>query len=553
MDLRDCRFRIYSKFFTALGNIDTVIVEKVISDCFSAFNVKETFRIAERGNNCLSIAAISSQNDLNNKIIVNSTLPLKICEVLQDVLKAVSGPVTQNLLGYLSSMFLLLKFLIHALQTDPFKNWFGSPGNCSFLGQLIHFLSVAYLDKGLLVKDNLQTDRLLGHIHRLQSATVTLVKRMVSFHRQNQLVFIDILKSLLSKECKVDLGLMNNSFLKRLVLQVILDEEEVVVQLKRRDDNENVSESPQRKTLVTMENMVSKRLRLSDSLSSLFPVTNEDKAPKEERPKQPVATNEPSTGFHSEDWFDDGDWNDGPSYSVLFATANSATQKRQQKQNEASSEKGTGNELPLVIDFYHPCIVKKPLSHDLTIGQVIYILDSRSEPYTNGSITLFAEVREQVKDDVHCLTQYAMIKAATYPSLLRVFAMNGGIQLLANHKRMCLSGEFGKTISVSISFLLKFVQLSGFSDMLLKEPRKAEYLLRLMLGVEHNSDGGQLVILFVIIFFWNFRHSPTCPPLNQDSILYQSFHPLPKFPPSTKVSTLDPQVPTTTFTWPSSP
>lgn len=511
MDVTEHRFKECTKLLSVLSVLDENALHTVLADCNSAIECNETWKLADAASNALSIASIVSQNEKNSKVVITARLPSKICSLLQSMVNIVSNTTPADLRGYLASMHSLLQFLINSLECSLFQEWLGSINNSSFLKPLIQFLSMAYLDKCLLTKDENERDLILSDIHKLQSTTIRLVKRMVLFNPANQIVFVSIIKSLLFKETRPEFSLINNSFLKRLVLQLILEEDEVDVYVERLQNATSVSSQRNDTPQSRFKHMIMKRLRVSDTLGSIFPIPEKSTAATEVQPKQTATANEYSAITQPEDWLDDGEWAD------LYSSAKSAAEKRHAKPHpETEAKKDTTNKL-LCIAYYDKDVSKEALPHELTIGQLMYAHGNTKQSNSHRTLSLYAEVYKEEKGKEKRPLSNELLTMPCQPSLLHVFAADGGIQLLAEHSRISLSGEFGQTVSTSISFIMKFVPLAGFSNMFLNETKKAEYLLRLMLGVEENSDGGMLIY---DLFRRSFVLLPFCPKVKKMSRLH---------------------------------
>ena len=497
MDVTDCRFKGYTKLVTVLSVLDENALHTVLADCNAAIECNETWKLAEAASNALSIASMVSQNEQNSKLVIAASLPPKICSLLQSMVNIVSNTTPTDLRGYLASMHSLLQYLINSVESSLFQEWLGSVNNSSFLRPLIQFLSMAYLDKCLLSEDANERDLILSDIHKLQSTTIRLIKGMVLFNPANQIVFVSVIKSLLFKETRPELSLINNSFLKRLVLQLILEEDEVDVYVERLQSDTSVSPQRNDPPQSRFKNMIMKRLRVSDTLGSIFPIPEKNTAATEVQPKQTATANEYSAIIQQpEDWLDDGDWAD------LYSSAKSAAEKRHPKPHpETETKKDTTDKL-LCIAYYDKDVSKEALPHELTIGQLMFAHGNTEQSNKHRRLSLYAEVYKEEKGKEKRQTSVELLTTPCQPSLLHVFAADGGIQLLAEHSRVSLSGEFGQTISTSIGFIMKFVPLAGFSNMFLNETKKAEYLLRLMLGVEENSDGGMLIYVKFLFHFY---------------------------------------------------
>lgn len=513
MELSDCLLKNCSKLLSSLAVFNPRALDAILTRCIFHVTNHKSSGFAKEGKVFLAVISTMSRSEAIAKLIIDSDLPSIVCSLIQEIVVHLSSSTEDNLGSFLCSLHVLLKYLCTALNCYAFKEWLGQLENCSFVHPLLEFMSTAYLDLCLQSKYGNDRAAILGKIHQLQHTTIKLLKRMTSFNGRNQMVFVDVIEKLLSHDVKAERSLINNSFLKRLVLQLILEEEAIVVELRRlngavskclisHDELQKMGRSSQDFSTVTR-----RRLSLSDRLSSLFPEVKDAPPCSNEKPKQPSVANEVGSTFQNDDWPEDADWNDHSNMSVLFASANSASAKRQSRLDSTRASKKESINTSYVIEYYHGGISKDSLPHDLSFGQILHILQRNSLPCINGVLTLHVDIKVKAREVPNNLTQIAMLQSDACPTLLHVFAADGGIQLLARHSRSSLSGEFGETISSSIGFLMKFVSLTGFSKMFLKDNQKAEYLLRLMLGEEENRNGGipldTVIIITKLLLYWN--------------------------------------------------
>ena len=490
--MKEHQLKSCSKLLASLVMFDTQSLEAFKDKCLCLLEKNDLFGVSDEEKVLLNVLSTMGQNQGVVKSLIESRLPLKICSHIGRVLGILSRANSDDLYRYFLSLYTLLSYIYYSLTAVDFKEWIGSIDNLAFLQPLLEFLSTAYLDKCLVAEGNTNHDSVLGLIHKLQHITILMVKRMTSFNHQNQALFVRVVKKLLSSDTRPETSLFNNSFLKRLVLQLILEEETVIVQFQRGGEAENESECTAMDSFnINLKSVTRARLRLSDPLSSIFSDRKGPQSCPNEKPKKPPIVDEVESTYHFVESPEDADWGDNPNMSAILASAQSAAEKRQGKTESVSNDKAASDSVSYGIEYYLNRICKDSLPLELTIGQILYILEGNKLPCDSGLLTLYVQVKQIADGAQKSLKQLSMLQSDTYPTLLRVFAADGGIQLLAKHSKISLSGQFGQAISTSIGFLMRFVSLSGFSDIFLKESQKAEHLLRLMLGEEESSSGGK--------------------------------------------------------------
>ena len=497
-------FRDIAVLLSCTTVVDRSCLEKMTNECIHTLEIDDKSDRHTLQNTTLPIISILTRNEENCRYIISTLLPEKVFERILFILAHVSGDKTL-LRSQLSALIVLIDYFLCSADSPLFRTWIGHPSHCTFLKPLIVFLcSAAYLEKCLLAVNLDDRGLLLSDIHSLQSLTVMFIRKLVSCNLCNQKVFVDIIKDVLFKENFSGMSINNNSFLKRLVLQVILEEPEVTVVVTRADSTQSREINIAGYLNKNIRRSVVKRLRLSDPLSMMFRPTKTKKLTKKsENGSAAAAGTEPlKTSLFADNWADEGDWAEPADVPMLVTSAKYAAEKRQSKAPITASGSQEKSQMKYDMLLYNPLISENALPQGLTAGQVLHLLAANEHGSQNSSFVVRADIVPNTKGSKKRATEDCLLSSPSYPSLLRIFAADGGIEMLAKHNRSVLAGEFGKAIATSVGFILKFVTLTGFSDVFLKESKKAEYLLRLMLGVEETSEGG--ACFFFLCWISNF-------------------------------------------------
>ncbi|XP_064622207.1 baculoviral IAP repeat-containing protein 6-like isoform X2 [Lineus longissimus] len=189
-----------------------------------------------------------------------------------------------------------------------------------------------------------------------------------------------------------------------------------------------------------------------------------------------------------------------------------------------------------VLSMYHTLMPKQPLPPDLTLAQVLVMLHQRGllqgQPSLEFTVKLGTKRVSTLKNisqvkvekeyspcdnDTKLIPEQVLLETQSLPSPLQVFASQGGLALLAEHLPLLYpeitrqdifepmpsgsNNQSSKQPSPSlptipphslVAFGL-FLRLPGYAEVLLKERKKAQCLLRLVLGVTDDGDGGHIL------------------------------------------------------------
>ncbi|KAL4237916.1 Baculoviral IAP repeat-containing protein 6 [Mactra antiquata] len=209
-----------------------------------------------------------------------------------------------------------------------------------------------------------------------------------------------------------------------------------------------------------------------------------------------------------------------------------------------------------ILSLCHKLITNKSLPSELTLSQLINVLQGHGLTqglnvldFTLQVQTGPIDLRMDITDDIDDIPDSVLLSSATFPTSLQIFASVNGLALLAEHlpllypeiSSQITSTESGETtpnantttdpnqdwVTVDsypedyymlyepmspvpqtnrghhignptipphslVAFGL-FLRLPGYAEVLLKERKKAQCLLRLMLGVTDDGGGGQIL------------------------------------------------------------
>ena len=205
------------------------------------------------------------------------------------------------------------------------------------------------------------------------------------------------------------------------------------------------------------------------------------------------------------------------------------------------------------LSLYHKLITNQCLPLDMTLSQLLQVLQNNGLPQGQCVIDFalqlgMKEVGKDLSDDINEIPDDVLLASPSYPTALQVFASVGGLALLAEHLPL-LYPEISRQMTTSdpvtetqpgtvhdpsqdwvtidsypeelyelyepmspapstntshnicnpsipphslIAFGL-FLRLPGYAEVLLKERKKAQCLLRLVLGVTDDGEGGHIL------------------------------------------------------------
>ena len=214
--------------------------------------------------------------------------------------------------------------------------------------------------------------------------------------------------------------------------------------------------------------------------------------------------------------------------NLSFAAGMTVKTKRTDKDESASAGAGPHNkkqdspldECSVSVCHYHKLLPEGSIPHITTLSQVMKALEDRGSP--SGMSYL-----ELTWDECPALGRRSwentrLLSAPPLTCPLEIFAGLGGLAVLSTHlpRRLMLAPSEAQGLSESsgtssylaslplplsslpssvlsavpthslVAFGL-FLRLPGYPEVLLRDKLKAQYLLRLLLGAEDDSDGGE--------------------------------------------------------------
>ncbi len=460
-----------------------------------------------------SLVSHVARNDENSHFLVQSQLPGRLCHFVKTFIDSYSSELSvERIRACISTSILVVTFFDASCRSSVFRSFMASSSCCDFLKTLIVFLSsFNFKKRGTPISNGAplsertpllggECEMVLSEVYALQSQTINLIKKISSLNEENAAIVADVIKDVIYQNDSSESTIENNSFFKCLILQIIFEEKAPSIllceknhiyspQLKYKPESCCIPSSLQLSTI--------RHVRLSDTLGIVHKELDES---SNNQPKDYPPETKQRTDDYVEDEFLE------TNVSMMVEAANVVTVKRQTKESYNIQQPENSNKNEFHLRIFSPQL-DEYLPKDLTIGQLLRLL--RADPINQATDFLYLQVEQMPQNSENCTeANMELLHSAAHPSFLQVFAAKDGIQLLTSRK-ILLSGELGKTLSTSAKFLLKFICLNGFSDVFLKKGKRAEYFLRLMVGVDETSEGGKmfLELLDYVLFSYIFQIS----------------------------------------------
>lgn len=430
----------------------------------------------------------------------------------------------------------LLEFLTLCLGHHQLKDWLGSEEGSSFWRSLLSFLTDCHSRVSTRDPSRVSTrDTSLVYVcprvlASLQTTSLRYFKTCVSGHLRNQQNLARVLFELLARESDDVKPKTLSGFLRRLVLELLLDDDHMTLAVTCSNVTSqsvvtspgNASQSPlwhprfgtsnscklvsvrtNTKGQEILDTMVVNPLQQLQSLSSGV----NDTAQKTSETLQDLA-----------ELFEFGDLSKHEAFT-LTSSAFSVKHKRDKKKEEGTSNEGTGVNNPnpdvkLPIENWLCCkdgpLAEIPLPKDITVSQIMQTVVEHGQGM--GTTCLRLDIRSPMDHNTSIPSEKScdMISQKSVSTLLEVFSELGGLALIANHLpprfSLGMSSDSNRTATSlynpvvvtslvpghSLMGFTMFLRLPGYASILLENQQNACYMLRLILGVDDSGDGGKI-------------------------------------------------------------
>lgn len=496
----------------------------------------------------LTTLATASQSGIASQMLLDSGLLELMVDGIVDFCDEASkspeqedGGQKRNTSSIHSSLLPnLLRFLMSCCKEPSITNWMGD-GGCRFWFPLLSKLSGGN-------SDHRNSPPSISSYNRfaIEAATVELLCSCVRFHPRNQEQMACLLVDTIgSQESPTPSNTSNrgtqvSSFIRQLVLQMLLEEETVLVCLHVEGD---LKLQTFRSIDFFHQNGWHPRFGAGHSFmllsaklsSSLQELGVQILLPKSVKPVEPVIEEKPSKPLVVEGVADPHDLGlyEGFEFleSVSLAAGLNVKSKRADKGEAQANKEGNpatvhnqSHSSKLSCSFYHDVFSDTPLPQTWTLGQLLQSLMEKGFPC--GSSFLELSFVTQGQKNSHD----ASPSAAPLLTPLDVFAKQDGLAKLSMHLPChtitapsanpggklerggdTFEGRFPSypsrlplpLVSLPASVLSTvpahslvafglFICLPGYDKVLLQDRLRARYLLRLLLGTKQDGDGGEL-------------------------------------------------------------
>ena len=445
-----------------------------------------------------------------------------------------SGKLSQNSPEALEKM---LEFLTLCLGHHKLKDWLGSEEGSLFWQSLLSFLTdchsrVSTQDSSRDISHVTVRPRVLAS---LQATSLRYFKKCASGHVRNQQNLARVLHELLARESDEVMSKTLTGFLRRLVLELLLEDDYVTLAVTCSNITSqsvvtspgNASQSPLWHPRFGASNsckLVSVRVNTKvqeilnmivvnplQQLQTLSSGVN-DTSRKTSETLQDIAAELLELGDLSKH---EAFTLSSSAFNVKHKRSNHGDKKKDQGSN---SKEGTGVDTPapevkLPAENWVCCqngpLAGVPLKKDTSVSQIIQTVVEHGQ--NMGTICLRLDIRSHAN-----LTNAVFEEKSRDPlsrksvsTLLEVFSELDGLALIANHLpprfSLGMNSDSARIVTSlynpvvmtslvpghSLMGFTMFLRLPGYATILLENQQNACFMLRLILGVDDSNDGGE--------------------------------------------------------------
>lgn len=481
----------------------------------------------------LETVALASRSPTAIQQLLDSGLPKLLNSAIYEFCSDQNNSVP---MAKLEKVTVILQFFTDICDEKMLRDWLGSPDGSSFWPHLLHWLC-----KKPFSSSSIQSE---AHVN-LEEVCVKFLSKCCLCHSANQARLAKVLCDVISLQQNGISG-----FLRRLILQLLLENEKVPVSIEADETLYKTSKMPQvyipahpafKQTYNRTMLYLSTTTTLGDILEQhLFFNTTY---------KSDTNLSKKSSTTIKKDMLKDFFVTDFSDLSVAAGVTakdkrakdlkNQATATPQSKKKRYTSEAVSGSDV--MEGRLVKCLAfsDQPLPLNLNLGQLLRLMESKNItndwPYIHLTICQSKnnEDKNQNKDAIKLIQQQQPICSA-----LQVFSSMGGLALLAqnlptiypeavripNVEKSTLdqsdsdwikleecddiyedieetvgssspsksSGVISHIPPHSLTAFSLFLRLPGYAEVLLKDTKKALCLLRLMLGVTDDGEGGDI-------------------------------------------------------------
>ena len=458
-DTRQVTFIYLGRFLKLLVMIKPEIFMKYL---VVAEKVLEKLSIASEGTTkddnkaLLSIVFCENKNDetvQRNISTLLDNLSSLVCTIITRTKRNMDDVCNRNLKVICS---LVSVFNLFTLSGNDIYTWFSTDSGRKFWKPLVHFVCGTQSSGG----NSLQ-------LFTLQRETISLFHEILYLNPTNQEFFCKLLINLL-EEVKAKKRSMTG-YMKLMVLQLVIAEDTITVHFKSKCEMyilQNTHRLNMRIT-ATLNEIEQTLLKIRGSVYDNTAKTEKEKVSSSNDNNLPAGLTE-----------------------YMLQTGKMAAFKRQNRTKpeakHAEKPKSTANNQ-LLIEFFLADLSDKPLPKTLQFGQVLQLLYDKDPelllkpPLLEYSVSYAATNSKEGGE----FSGREILETPCMCTMLETFAHLGGLPLLTAH----ISDRHEDYNDSYIALFSMILPLPGFSRILLKDRTKAEFLLRLMVGVKETKAG----------------------------------------------------------------
>lgn len=452
------------------------------------------------------------------------------------------GKATEETEAAVQELRGMLEFLTTCLDHPVLKQWLGGEDGNSFWHSLLAFLADSHPRISISRRHYLSDDssfyvpicpRLLTS---LQTTVLKFFKKCVSGHLKNQRCLAHVLRELLARgNGDVAQGVETLSgFVRRLVLELLLGEDHVVLAVTCAGAVSqgmvtscgSATQSPLWHPRFGASNTCRLlRVRVNTTMFELVGLLVATPLPQ--LPKVSSGTNDSSrrTSEGLQDLMELLEFSDLSKHEVLSLTSSAVNVKSKRNQGdkekvEASVTESSVDRPPggLPSETWMYCedgpLAGIPLPKETTVGQIMESLLQQGQQMGTISIRLGlrspADHVAKVTSGSSSVNDLTNLKPSS--TLLEVFSELGGLALIADRLpprfSVAMSSTSAQVVSASPLYspvvmtsaipghslmgFTMFLRLPGYAKIFLENQQNARFMLRLILGVEDDGEGGVL-------------------------------------------------------------
>ena len=387
-----------------------------------------------------------------------------LCDILNGINKSISNATDRNLSSIIS---ILCIFRTCFSTSGDITSWFSTDIARQFWKPLVRVVS----KNDVMISNALQT-------YTIQHRTISLFQNILYLNPMNQEYFSQLLIELLTENKQRQSAI--NGYMKLLLLQLVIAEDTIIVRFKSKSK------------MYILQNTHKIHVRITATLNEIEQTLLKIRGSLNMGSNGKSNGEKPATAVTQSDSLNTTSNSDLPGY-MLNAGAMAVSKRKPKSKPDAKASNTTETNGKLAIDFYLSALSDKPLPKDIQFGQILQLLYEKDSDYLKKSPLLEYGISNGKEGDMQKDNNLnnELKNAPSLCTMLETFSKHDGLSFLTS--------QFGsQRASSSTNYLTLFsmiLPLPGFSKVFLKDRIKAEYLLRLMLGIKETKSGRKYIFI----------------------------------------------------------